>query len=167
MISVTVDDSAVRARFSAMPEKIQSRLTRAVTTLAEKLRTHVVKDKLLGQVLNRRSGRLGQSIQEKVESTASSVIGTVYSAGDVKYARINEYGGVINHPGGTPFIVTRDYGAMFISKIAAEKHGGNWPVTKPHQIVMPERSYMRSSLADMKTEIIDQMTAAVGQGTKA
>lgn len=166
MINVTVDDAAVRATFNGMPEKIRARLNRAVTTLAEKLRTHVVKDKLLGQELNRRSGRLGQSIQEKVESTASSIIGTVYSAGDVKYARIHEYGGVINHPGGTPYIVTRDYGAMFISKVAAEKHGGNWPVTKPHTIVMPKRSYMRSSLSDMKTEIIDRMTAAVGEGTK-
>src|ERR1700734_3828617 len=95
MFTVQVDTRSVTAKLDAMPAQVHAKLRQAVYTLAEKLRSHVIQDKLLGQVLNRRSGRLGGSIQQKVDSTASSVTGTVYSAGDVKYAAIHEFGGTI------------------------------------------------------------------------
>ena len=72
---------------------MRQRLEWAVYTLAEMLRSHVIQDKLLGQVLKRRSGRLGQSIQQRVDSRSNSITGTVYPSGDVPYAAIPEYGG--------------------------------------------------------------------------
>lgn len=142
-----------------MPDKVRARLEQAVYDLAEKLRSHIVQDKLLGQVLNRRSGRLGQSIQQKVESTGSSITGTVYSAGDVKYAAIHEFGGyipahVIEAKNAQSLAFTMGGRQVFAKRV-------NWPGA-----TMPERSFMRSSLADMKEEIVQKMTLAVQEGMK-
>ncbi len=157
MISVHVDDRAVRARFDAMPSKVRSSLQRTIVELAEKLRSHIVDDKLRGQVLNRRTGRLGQSIQQRVDSSAASITGTVYSAGDVKYAAIHEFGG---------HIPAREIVAKNAKALSFVMNGNRvfaksvqWPGAN-----MPQRSYMRSSLADMKDEIIEKMTIAVQEG---
>ena len=51
---------------------------------------------------------------------------------------------------------------MFVSlKFAAGVKGAELPTTKPHDIVMPERSFLRSSLTDNKSKIISglQQTA--------
>ena len=142
-----------------MPARIQSRLSQTVYELAEKLRSHVIQDKLAGQVLNHRSGRLQQSIQQKVDSNATSVTGTVYSAGDVKYAAIHEFGGQIP----AHEIVAKNAQAlafMMGGKMVFAKRV-NWPGA-----TMPERSFMRSSLADMRDEIVQKMTQAVQEGAK-
>jgi phage gpG-like protein len=159
MITVTVDDRAVQARLNVMPDKVRARLEQAVYILAEKLKSHIVQDKLLGQVLNRRTGRLGQSIQQKVDSSATAITGTVYSAGDVKYAAIHEFGGhiparVIEAKNGKALAFTMGGKQVFAKRV-------NWPGA-----TMPERSFMRSSLADMKDEIVQRMTSAVQEGMK-
>lgn len=159
MLTVSVDDRAVQARLDSMPARIHARLKQTVYALAEKLRSHVIQDKLLGQVLNRRTGRLGQSIQQKVDSSVTSVTGTVYSAGDVKYAAIHEFGGQIP----AHEIVARNANAL------AFMMGGKQVFAKRVQwpgATMPERSFMRSSLADMRDEIVQKMTQAVREGAK-
>lgn len=159
MLTIQVNDTAVRAWLDNMPIAVRNRLQQTIYTLAEKLRSHIVNDKLRGQVLNRRTGRLGQSIQQKVTSGATAITGTVFSAGDVKYAAIHEYGGQT---------AAHVIEAVNAKALAFEKAGQlifakrvNHPGSK-----IPERSYMRSSLADMKDEIIAKMTLAVQQGTK-
>jgi phage gpG-like protein len=159
MFTIQVDSRAVTARLESMPARIHARLEQTVYALAERLRSHVIQDKLLGQVLNRRTGRLGQSIQQKVDSTATGITGTVYSAGDVKYAAIHEFGGHI--PGHE--IVARNAQALAFmmggKQVFAKRV--NWPGA-----TMPERSFMRSSLADMRDEIVEKMTQAVQDGAK-
>ena len=96
MLSVTVvGDKELIARFDAMPAKLHAALLRKVYELALKLEAKVKNDKLSGQVLNHKSGNLWRSIQNKVTDSATSVVGQVYSAGDVKYAAIHEFGGHI------------------------------------------------------------------------
>lgn len=159
MFTVQVDDRAVRAWFDKMPAAIQKRLEQTVYTLAEKLRSHIVRDKLLGQVLNRRTGRLGQSIQQRVETAANGATGIVYSSGDVPYAAIHEFGG---H---TAAHVIEARNAKALAFEMAGKMVFAKRVNHPGSN-MPERSFMRSSLADMKDEIIERMTQAVQEGTK-
>src|SRR5262249_49952955 len=118
-----------------------------------------VQDKLRGQVLNRRTGRLGQSIQQRVDSTAASVTGVVYSAGDVKYAAIHEICGHIAGPG----IEAKTAKALMLG-VGGKKVFAKW--VNWRGATMPERSYMRTSLADMKDEIVQKMTAAVQEGTQ-
>jgi phage gpG-like protein len=159
MLTVQLNDTAVKGWFIKMPEKIHSSLLREVYILAEKLKTHVITDKLMGQVLNRRSGRLGQSIQQRVTDTPTSVQGKVYSAGNVPYAAIQEYGGktaahVIEPKNKSALAFTMGGGTVFAKRV-------NHPGSK-----IPERSYMRSSLTDMSAEIVQRMRGAVAQGLK-
>ena len=165
MLTIEVQgDTALVARLAAMPNSVHAALLRKVSTLDLELEAKV-KGKLSGEVLNVRSGALRRSIFGTVEDGTTSVVGKVQSSGDVKYAGIHEFGGVIKHPGGTPYIITKDMamGALFISKETAAHFKTPPPVTKPHDIPMPERSYLRSSLADMKDEIISGLNEAVGE----
>ena len=94
MISIQlVGDQELIARFDEMPAAVHAALLKKVTFYALKLEAYVKKNKLSGQVLNRKSGRLIRSIQNKVESVAQAVWGRVFSTGDVPYAGIQEFGG--------------------------------------------------------------------------
>lgn len=159
MITVTVDDTKVQAWLKDMPVRVRNRLISTVSILAEKLRNHVVQDKLMGQVLNRRTGRLGQSIQQRVETFPQAVFGVVYSSGDVPYARIHEYGGK------TAAHVIEARNAKALSFLMNGQQVFARRVNHPGSNI-PERSYMRSSLADMKDEIVRKMTLAVEEGAK-
>ena len=79
----------------------------------------------------------------------------VVSTSGVPYAAIHEFGGTIQHPGSSKF---------------QSWMGPNGRVsthfTKAHAIPMPERSYMRSSLADMRDDIVSRLTAAANAGVK-
>lgn len=55
---------------------------------------------------------------------------------------VHEFGATINHPGGTPYFIKEDGLAQFVSK----EKGANLPKTKHHQINIPARSFLRSSL---------------------
>lgn len=58
----------------------------------------------------------------------------------------NEFGGIIQHPGGTPYKIGADGKAIFVSK----ENGDGLPVTKPHTIVIPPRPFMRPTIAREK-----------------
>jgi phage gpG-like protein len=161
MLSAKVQgDRQLVGRLSAMPASVQAALEAKARQLAINLQTHIKDDKLSGQVLNvgknsagHTGGALKASIQQEVESNPTGVMARIFSAGDVKYAAIHEYGGVIHHPGGTAYIPdglkSNGVGASFISNAAAAAIGHDLPRTAPHDITMPERSFMRSSLKDM------------------
>lgn len=164
MLNVTITgDKQVSANLKQMPDQMNKSLTKAITVLTLQLKDYIIRNKLSGQVLNHRSGALWRSIQQKVSSSNTEVVGTVFSSGDVKYAAIHEYGGIIKHPGGTPYYVSELLGgkAFFMNKLDHP----NAPVTKAHDIPMPQRSFMRSSLKDFHDKIQSTLTIAVKEGT--
>lgn len=119
----------------------------------------LVKDKLSNRVLNVRSGRLRRSIQHRVISQAGLIMGQVFSSGDVKYARIHEFGGQ-----------TRPHDIFpKNAKALAFKMGGKQvfarSVRHPGSKI-PERSYMRSSLGEMQLEIVRDIRLAVIRSIK-
>jgi phage gpG-like protein len=142
MLTVTViGTEQIRARLDAMPGKVQSVLAATIFELALKVQTHVQVDKLEGQVLNHITGQLQGSIHgELSENTSDRITGRVYSS-NVAYAAIHEYGGPFRTRLGT----------------------GKGPPKPGGKAVgqMPERSYLRSSLADYRQQIIDGMSEAV------
>jgi phage gpG-like protein len=157
MLNLTlIGDQAVIARFNGMNDRIRQRLFAEVTVLAADLERHVKEDKLSGQVLQHRTGQLQQSIHNEVNSNGSSVIGRVFSAGPLPYAAIHEFGGQIpdRYPVNAKalhfFIGGKEIFAKFAKGFA-----------------MPERSYLRSSLADFRQQIIDGLSRAVGEAVKA
>ena len=142
MLTVTlVGTEQLRARLDAMPEKVHRSLAATIFGLALRVQRYVQVDKLEGQVLNHITGQLQGSIHgELSENTEDRITGRVYSS-NVAYAAIHEYGGPFRTRLGT----------------------GKGPPKPDGKAVgqMPERSFLRSSLADNRQQIIDGMTEAV------
>lgn len=146
-ITVRTNEVQVVGGFKSREQSIYSRVRKEVARQTYALES-TVKQKLSGEVLNVKTGRLRRSVFATVNDTGESVTGVVSSAGDVRYGKIHEYGGVIHHPGGTPYWYDNSIGAVhFVSNAtAARVSSGEFPRTRPHDIHIPERSFMRSSL---------------------
>jgi HK97 gp10 family phage protein len=158
-IDIKVDgDRELIARLDAMPAKIRNALIKKVTALSLLLEAKVKGDKLSGQVLNVKTGALRRSIFSVVTSTETSVTGKVASSGDVKYAAIHEFGGTINVPEitakGKALAFMMGGKQVFFKKVAA------------HTVTMPERSFMRSSLKDMESQIREGLTQTVREAMR-
>ncbi len=155
MISVQVDATRAIAKVGRLDAATRRSIRGAVVELAGDLKAGVLA-KLSGGVLNKRSGKLYDSIKQQMVENTTSLFARVYSDG-VVYAAIHEYGGTIKHPGSDKFQAWTDgYGGW----IYAHK-------TKPHLIPMPERSYLRSTLEEMRSEIIARLTEAAHEGARA
>jgi phage gpG-like protein len=83
---------ALATRFDAFPDALRQALAVKADALAQALADSVRNDKLSGQVLSARSGRLRDSIAADVASDGDGIVADVGSFG-VKYAAIQEYGG--------------------------------------------------------------------------
>lgn len=157
IISITITgDTRLIDSMGRLPSAINQALYRKILTLALKMERNVKVGKLNGQVLNRITGALSRSIQHEVIRDENSVLGKVFSSGDVKYAAIHEYGGTtpphIIEPKKASVLAFMGKGGMVYAKKV------NHPGSK-----MPERSFLRSTLTDMSTEISLGMKEAVVQ----
>ena len=140
------------AQFDAYPAALQAALGAKTTELAAAL-TDLIKNKLSGAVLNMCSGALRDSIAASVTADADGVRASVGSEGDVKYAAIQEYGGKtsaheILPVKGDVLAFVAGSGQHFARRV---EHPGS---------LIPERSYLRSSLEDMKDEILTALADA-------
>ncbi len=153
MLSLSIDGAeALQARLDAFPAALAADLAAKAQALGEALADKVRNEKLSGQVLNARSGALRDSIEAQVSTDGDEVSASVGSYGDVKYAAIQEYGGKTGAHEILPvkgavlaFLVG---GALrFAAKV---EHPGS---------VIPERSYLRSSLDEMSAEIVAALAA--------
>ena len=152
MLPLSLRDGA-SAALAAMPERVQAALLDKANALAAELEAKVAQ-KLAGGVLNPRTGALARSIVSTIEETAMGVAVTVASNGDVKYAKIHEFGGVI-----PPHEIVPDKARALAFAIDGKQvfaRRVNLPA-----VTMPERSYLRSSLAEMAEEIRAGMSEAV------
>ncbi len=143
------------ARLGAFPAELLADLNAKAATLAGALADKVKDDKLSGQVLNALSGDLRASIVSEASVDGDDVVGSVSSAGDVKYAAIQEYGGktaaheiLPSKAEALAFIVG---GALRFARRV--EHPGS---------VIPERSYLRSSLEEMTDEIVEVLGGSPG-----
>lgn len=100
--------------------------------------------------------------------------------GDLRYGLVHEYGGVVPHPGGTPYIFVGPGRVAFISKAKAQEYeaqtGIKPKVTKAHSITMPARPFLRPGLAqfmndpngmqavirELETAIVDEFNQEFG-----
>jgi len=154
-----IGNAKLIARIEAMPASVAASLLRKVYSLALKLENYIKQNKLSGQVLNRKSGRLMRSIANKVEQTGQSIYGIVFQSADVPYGGIHEFGGKT-----APHVIVPKKASV----LAFNWKGKNVffkRVNHPGSH-FPERSYMRSALRDMSTEISLGLKAAVVEGLK-
>lgn len=149
-----VGDQAAAERMETLPAAVRRALHAKIGLLTLKLYRHIVLNKLSGQVLKTVSGRLKRSVQFKMEEdSASRMVSEVYTDGSAPYDAIHEYGGK------TPPHEIVPVKAQALSFLRDGKRVFYKRVNHPGSR-MPERSYMRSSLDDMRSEIEDELVAA-------
>ena len=141
------------ARLDAYPAALAAALAAKATDLVVALADLVKSDKLAGGVLNARTGALAASIAADVSADADGVRASVGSTGDVKYAAIQEYGGKTGAheilPAKAEALAFMAGGVLrFARKV---EHPGS---------LIPERSYLRSSLDEMSGEIATALAEA-------
>ncbi len=152
--ATVVGAAEVKAKLARAGTTIHDAVYKAVQEMGLRLLAHVKADKLSGQVLHVRTGRLRRSINMRMSDDGSSIYASVGT--NVVYARINELGGTTSpHE-----IVAKNAQALhfvmggkdvFVRKV-------NHPGSK-----VPERSFLRSALADMRPEIIARIQQALNQ----
>jgi|SRR5665213_2156514 len=148
MLTIEIQDTAVKAWLTAMPVKVHGKLLNAVDKLTVLLQRKTVMEKLSGQVLNFHTHKLQKSIQRNIKDSSTAVIGSVFSVKSVApYAAIHEFGDVFERA------VTMAWGRK---------------VKDPKKFTFhyPERSFLRSSLREMEPRIVSDMKQAVIDGTK-
>lgn len=142
MIQIETNISEVIVRLQNKSLQARNKLKATIEELSVFLKNYVVNQKLSGQVLNRRTGRLSDSIKSEVTDSGSEITGTIgTNIAAVPYAAIHEYGGEVKTRLGT-------------GKGKPKKNG-------KATFMMPERSYLRSSLADNKDYIIQRITESM------
>jgi len=159
VLRAELDVSGLNRGLDRVPTQIVAAIQTKMNAVTINLQQHVIHDKLHGQVLKQRSGRLAKSIQRLVQRLGEIVTGLVFSSGDVKYARIHEYGGrTAPHdivPKKAEALAFAIGGKTVFAKIV--HHPGS---------EIPERSFLRSSLADQATEIAAGLKKAALEGAK-
>jgi hypothetical protein len=153
MITTTIDAAAAIAKLAAMKDRLRANVRGAADEDAARLLA-IVQGKLSGEVLNSRSGALFRSIRVESVEDADGVGARVFSDGSVSYARIQEYGGRVNIPALEPVR----------AKALAFAYGGRMVFAKSaaaHVAHIPERSYMRSSLAEFAATFADGVRKVV------
>ena len=150
-----VGDVQLLERLRALPDAINSGLLREITQLGIELQRHVQQDKLSGQVLRSRTGSLRSSIGLRVDQSGGAVTASVFT--DSRYAGAQEYGftGTISVRASLRRI--RDaFGRPIAEKTISVR-------AYDRRIDLPERSFLRSALADMAPVIRDEVGAALAE----
>lgn len=111
-----------------------------------------------GGVPRFRTGNLHRSIMQERTGPDKRKVG---AGAYLPYAAIHEFGGVINHPGGQPFLIID---GRFVPLKKGRKGMG---VTKPYTITMPARPYLRPSLERSRIQMRLTFEAAMKQSMKA
>lgn len=154
MLDATTNARALGAALAGLPMKVRTGVAAAISLAAQELRERV-EENLSGDVLNARSGALKDSIVETV-SSGDILSASVGSDGSVPYVRIQEFGGRI----AIPEIVPR------AAKVLAFPFGGRIVFaahTAPHEVDIPERSYLRSALEEESPAIAGAIRDAISE----
>jgi phage gpG-like protein len=138
------DVAALRVLERTGPE-MRTALTAGITKATLQMQQHVQVDKLSGQVLHHRSGKLINSVRViPVHQEGTALVGAVEAAGGPAfYGRVHEYGGTFTY-------------------VRPSKKHGSTQVT----VHFPERSFMRTSIEELTPKIEAGLTDAVAEGVR-
>jgi hypothetical protein len=187
----------VRMQFGGSDQKVASWLagrgpvvvrvlTQRLTLLMLKLQQHIVREKLSGQVLHRRTGKLAGSIATvPITVDGTTLIGKVVGAsGPAWYGRVHEFGGESAYE---IFPVNKKALAFFPQGYDQVKGGrqilrgmkqvtnlqrrskaimqfgahGGIVVKSVHHPPLPQRAFMAPSLEVMRPEIVSELQSAL------
>lgn len=149
-------------RIPKTSKAVQESMSRLLIKLQRKIKT----EKLMGQILKERTGKLKQSVHYSVQTKAYNVTGSVFT--NKEYAAIHEYGGVTK----AHWIKAKHKKALFFqwqggfNPFSSSGNEGEWRFFKKvwHPgSKMPERSFMRSALKEMGPEIETALNKALAE----
>jgi HK97 gp10 family phage protein len=146
------DPNKVPAYILAKFPQIQGVCQVSMGRLVLKLSNNIKAEKLSGQVLKNRTGTLRRSISSSVSTSGTATIGKVGT--NVEYAAIHEFGGRTREHDILP---KRGRALAFPWK------GKQMILAKVHHpgSQMPERSFMRTALEEMRPEILEEFNNAI------
>jgi phage gpG-like protein len=143
------------AKLAAMPERVREALERAVKDLAFELQREVQQAKLSGQVLKVRTGGLRSSINTVFQHSAETIEASVGT--NIRYGRVHEYGfdGTVEVPAHIRRI-SEAFGRPIAPTVASVR-------AHSRHLHLPERSFLRSALAEMAPLIEERLRLAVAE----
>ncbi|MGH8402573.1 MAG: HK97 gp10 family phage protein, partial [Gammaproteobacteria bacterium] len=144
----------IEAKFQVLPDRLFKAAKSALDAWASELASYIKENKLSGDPLHRRSGRLSSSVHPVSKSGTDFVSGGAGGGAAVPYARIHEYGGLI--PAHTVFAKNAKALMIPLSSGTIFRKWANIP-----EIHMPERSYMRSAMKERAQSGIDELKQAL------
>lgn len=149
-------DVQADTNFSQQSAKVQREVKKTVVRLVLKLLRKVKQDKLSGQVLNVRTGRLRRSINQRVTESEGRIDGLVGT--NVEYARAHELGF-------TGSVTVKEH-MRLIKKAWGHSIKPKQVEVKSHSraVKFPEKSFLQSALREMQPEIMTELQDAVGRG---
>ncbi len=150
-----VGDAQLVASMDLMPAAVRLNLGRAIFRLAIKMQRTIKADKLTGQVLGVRTGTLRRSINQRVEDTGNAIMATVGTP--VWYARVHEEGGTFQVKQHVR-LIKKAWGRTLATPVLA--------TVSAHSATFPARSFLKSTLDDMRAEIEASTQQAVTQGVR-
>lgn len=170
-VSVTVKgDKQLSQRLTGMPQNVRKSLKTTMHRISLLLFARV-QAKLHGEVLKVDTGLLSQSQNRRVyEAPAVMAASVGFNKKTVPYGAIHEFGGKT-----PPHVILpkKKKALAFVSMASASMaalSGGN-PKVVVRKVnhpgsVMPERSFLRSSLRELAPSAREQIAAAVSEGIK-
>lgn len=142
--------------FSQQSAKVQKEVKKSIGRLILKLLRKVKQDKLSGQVLNVRTGRLRRSINQRVTESDGRIVGLVGT--NVEYAPPHELGF-------TGSVTVKEH-MRLIKKAWGRSINPKRVEVKSHSraVKFPVNSFLQSALREMQPEIMAELQDAVGRG---
>jgi phage gpG-like protein len=155
MLSITLTGAEeLGAALDGLPPAVLAAVAARSAALADAL-LQLIGEKLDGEVLTSRTGALAASVGvDGPTIDGDRVVTTVFAGDGLKYAAIQEYGGVT-----APHDILPSR-AKALAFLAGGKPVFARRVHHPGSRI-PERSYLRSSLAEMADQIEGEMNDAV------
>ena len=155
-----IGSSQVVERIKSITPNVRTALQEKVQRLIIALQIHVVSDKLQGQVLNVRTGKLQRSVSQAMVPGRPDEIKGIVSA-SAKYAAAHEYGfhdtvNVKEHLR----TIKEAFGKSLKEPVTFTVH------THTANMNRPERSFLRSALDDQRDSIVQGLQEAAIEGAK-
>ena len=151
--AVTGDDRVITMLRASVP-RITSGVRESIGRIVLRLTRYVKEQKLSGQVLKTRTGTLRRKINGRVSEDSVGITGT--TGVKLSYAAAHEYGlDKVETVKAHLRTIKQAFGKQLASPIQV-----NVGQSSRHMI-LPERSFLRSSLRDLRSEIFEDLDQAV------
>lgn len=162
---VSVRAESVLALLRGYPNRLTDAMVRVVNRFTLELQART-KEKLSGEVLHVRTGTLRRSINRKVELRGSNVVGTVGT--NVEYAAAHEYGfdGEVTVRAHVRRVASRTLTELRGTRRRMSVQGVAFVKEHTMHMHVPERSFLRSALAELEPGFAPAVRKAAAEALK-